>query len=236
MSVTLGEEGLLPARRISSIIESHENASAQGGKSVRILALGSGMGLVACSVLWIVDQRFSLLEMAASLAALAAGICSFILESNLSFCESLREKLVAKFPILRKVSGRGSMYAFVGMLQCALFHALHLIVGLFTAVVGIYMIKIGQHASESLSKLKKSITDEKALLNAFQSNDRNRDGILEMFEFEGLVLDLGIELDNDELDAAFSSIDTNNDKKIVYDEFRTWWKASTAEADVGVTV
>jgi Ca2+-binding EF-hand superfamily protein len=73
-------------------------------------------------------------------------------------------------------------------------------------------------------------------LNAFQSNDRNGDGILEMFEFEGLVLDLGIELDNDELDAAFSSIDTNNDKKIVYDEFRTWWKASTAEADVGVTV
>ncbi|KAL3806940.1 hypothetical protein ACHAXA_000301 [Cyclostephanos tholiformis] len=236
MSVNLGNEGLLPARRISSIMESHGNASTLGGASVRILALSSGMGLVACSVLWIVDQRFSLLEVAASLTALVTGICSFVLESNLSFCESSREKMVAKVPIFGKVSGRGSMYACVGMLQCALVDAIHLTVGLFTAAVGIYMIKLGRHASESLSKLKKSITDEKALINAFQSNDRNGDGVLEMFEFEGLILELGVELDNDELDAAFSSIDTNNDKKIAYDEFRTWWKASTADADVCVTL
>jgi hypothetical protein len=236
MSVTLGEkrEGLLPARRISSTMESYAHASTQGGKSVRILALASGMGLMACSVVWIVDRRFSLLDIVASLAAFAAGICSFVLESNLSICEGLREKLVANASIFGKVSGRGSMYACVGMLQCALFHTLQVIVGLFTAAVGIFMIKLGQNASESLSTLRKSITDEKALLNAFQSNDSNGDGILEMFEFEGLLLALGIELDDDELGAAFGSIDANNDKKIFYDEFRTWWKASTAEADVGV--
>jgi hypothetical protein len=236
MPVTLGNAGLLPARRVSSIIESHANASTQGGTSVRILALASGMGLVTSSVLWIVDHRFSLLEVAASLTALATGICSFVLESNLSFCESSREKMLAKAPVFGKVSGRGLIYACVGMLQCALFNALHLTVGLFTAAVGIYMIKLGRHASESLSTLKKSITNEKALLNAFQSNDRNGDGVLEMFEFEGLILELGVELDNDELDASFRFIDTNNDKKIVYDEFRTWWKASTADADVGVTL
>jgi len=109
---------------------------------------------------------------------------------------------------------------------------LDIVVGLFTAAVGIYMIKVGQKASASMSTLRKSITNEKALLAAFQANDRNGDGVLEMFEFDGLVYSLGIELDSDELDAAFSSIDTNNDKKIVYDEFRTWWKACTAETDI----
>ena len=79
--------------------------------------------------------------------------------------------------------------------------------------------------------MQKSITDEKVLLETFRANDRNGDGVLEMFEFDGLVLALGIELDSDELDAAFSSIDTNNDKKIVYDEFRTWWKTFTADTE-----
>eukprot|EP00578_Thalassiosira_sp_NH16_P011727 CAMPEP_0181128158 /NCGR_PEP_ID=MMETSP1071-20121207/28597_1 /TAXON_ID=35127 /ORGANISM="Thalassiosira sp., Strain NH16" /LENGTH=98 /DNA_ID=CAMNT_0023213975 /DNA_START=580 /DNA_END=876 /DNA_ORIENTATION=- len=93
------------------------------------------------------------------------------------------------------------------------------------------MIQVGRSAAKSLSILKNSISDEKALLKTFQANDRNGDGVLEMFEFEGLILALGIELDSDELDAAFSSIDTNNDKKIVYDEFRTWWKTFTAETE-----
>jgi len=123
------------------------------------------------------------------------------------------------------------MYAAIGLMQCAVFTALHLLVGLFTAAVGIYMIQVGRSAAKSLSILKNSITDEKILLKTFQANDRNGDGVLEMFEFEGLILALGIELDSDELDAAFSSIDTNNDKKIVYDEFRTWWKTFTAETE-----
>ena len=45
------------------------------------------------------------------------------------------------------------------------------------------------------------------------------------------MLTLGVELDNDELEAAFCSIDTNNDKRIVYDEFRSWWKGCTAEVE-----
>jgi len=111
------------------------------------------------------------------------------------------------------------------------FHALHLFVGLFTAIVGLYMINIGQQSAKSLAILKKSIKDENALLEAFQKNDQNGDGILEKFEFDSLILELGVELDNDELEAAFCSIDTNNDKRIVYDEFRSWWKGCTAEVE-----
>ena len=48
-----------------------------------------------------------------------------------------------------------------------------------------------------------------------------------MYEFEGLISSLGVELDHDELEAAFFSIDTNHDQKIAYDEFRAWWKGSS---------
>mmetsp|Transcript_24426 Transcript_24426/g.44899 ORF Transcript_24426/g.44899 Transcript_24426/m.44899 type:complete len:244 (+) Transcript_24426:68-799(+) len=233
---TVGEkkEGLLPSKRVSAVYDSHVQESTQGGTTVRILAFASGIGLAACSVVvwlhWIIDHRFSWLEMVVSITAFVVGICAFVLESNLSFVQESRGKITTKAPIFGQVRGRGSMYAAAGILQCTLFHPLDLLVGLFTAAVGIYMIKVGHKSSESLSTLKISITDEKALLEAFQTNDRNGDGVLEIFEFDGLVYTLGIELDSDELDAAFSSIDTNNDKKIVYDEFRTWWKACTAEA------
>mmetsp|Transcript_6304 Transcript_6304/g.15683 ORF Transcript_6304/g.15683 Transcript_6304/m.15683 type:complete len:243 (+) Transcript_6304:174-902(+) len=237
MVTTSGEkkDGLLPPGRVSAVYNSFVQTSTHGTTTIRILAFAAGMGLIACSVLlwthWIVDHRFSWVEMAISISSFAVGTCAFLLETNLPFSAKLREKLIANAPILGKVTGRGSMYAAIGLMQCAVFTALHLLVGLFTAAVGIYMIQVGRSAAKSLSILKNSISDEKALLKTFQANDRNGDGVLEMFEFEGLILALGIELDSDELDAAFSSIDTNNDKKIVYDEFRTWWKTFTAETE-----
>ncbi len=185
---------------------------------------------------WIVDVRFAWVELFMSMTALAVGTCAIIVESRLSICEGPRTIVLANAQALEKVSGRGSLYAVTGLLQCTVFHPLQLFVGLFTSVVGIYMIQVGRRASSSLALLKNSITDEKALIDAFQSNDRNGDGILEVFEFDGLLLALGIELDSDELDAAFSSIDTNNDNKIAYDEFRGWWKACAAAAEEGIFV
>jgi len=237
--VTTGDgkkDSLLSSNRVSNIYESHVQASTQGETSVRILAFAGGMGMVACALMmwlhWILNRRFSLLEMAMSIISLVVGVCALILESNFSFVQETRHKMTKRLPIFRQVRGRGTMYATAGIIQCAMLDPLDIVVGLFTAAVGIYMIKVGQKASASMSTLRKSITNEKALLAAFQANDRNGDGVLEMFEFDGLVYSLGIELDSDELDAAFSSIDTNNDKKIVYDEFRTWWKACTVETDI----
>lgn len=231
---------LLSPRRVSAVYDSHVQASTQGGTTIRILAFASGFGLIACSLLlwlrWIVERRFSFLELCVSMTAIAVGAFAFVLESNLSFVEKARAAITSRAPIFGQIRGRGWMYAAAGIVQCAVLHPLHLLVGLFTAAVGIYMIRVGQRTTATLLTLKKSITDEKALMAAFQANDRNGDGVLEVFEFDGLILSLGIELDSDELDAAFSSIDTNNDKNIVYDEFRTWWKAFTAEAEAEIVV
>ena len=234
------KEGLLPSRRISAVYNAHEKQSTIGATNIRIVALACGMGLIASTALlwtrWIVEHRFSWFELFVSMIAFGVGTLSFILEGNILFFEERKIKIITRIPNLGQVSGRGAMYTGVGLLQCSVFHPLNLFVGLFTAIVGLYMIKIGQNAAKSLSTLKTSITDEKSLLAAFQANDQNGDGVLEMFEFDGVLLQLGLELDQDELDAAFSSIDTNNDKKIVYDEFRMWWKACTADAESGIMV
>lgn len=233
------KEGLLSTRRVSGIYDERVQASEEGGTTVRILALAGGLGLLAASLStwlrWILDRRFLWLELAVSITSFVVGTCAFLLESNLSFVQGARENITTKAPQFGQVRGRGPMYAAVGILQCTIFHPLNVLVGLFTAAVGVYMIKVGQKAAQSLATLKASITDEKMLLEAFQANDRNGDGVLEMFEFDGLIYTLGVELDCDELGAAFSSIDTNNDKKIMFDEFRTWWKACTAEAESRVS-
>lgn len=234
ISVDNKKEGLLP-RRISAVHDAHLHESTHGATTVRILGFACGMGLMSASVLlwtkWIVDHRFSFFELFVSLLGFGVGIVSFILESNCFFIEESKKNMINAIPYLGQVSGRGALYTGVGLLQCSVFHALHLFVGLFTAIVGLYMINIGQQSAKSLAILKKSIKDENALKEAFQANDQNGDGILEKFEFDSLMLTLGVELDNDELEAAFCSIDTNNDKRIVYDEFRLWWKGCTAEVE-----
>lgn len=228
------KDGLLPPRRVSNIYDSHVQASTQGETSVRILAFAAGMGLVACALMvlvhWIGSHRFSWLEFPIFIASLVVGAFALALESNVSFMQAARMKITGKAPGLGQVKGRGAMYTVVGLLQCAMLDPLDILVGLFTAAVGVYMIRVGHKAAASLSALKLAITDEAALLDAFHIHDRNGDGVLEMFEFDGLIYSLGVELDSDELDAAFSSIDTNNDKKIAFDEFRSWWKACTTDS------
>lgn len=230
----------IPAHRVSSIMESNAHVASRGTKSTRILATASGMGLILSSCSIFVIHTPLLLEILNSFLALITGMMALILETNLSICNDheVRMNLMTKFPLLVKVSFRGLLYCTVGQSLLILFafwpiyHVLHGIVGLFTSCVGLYMIRIGTHASKLTATIRKSITDETSVLTAFANNDKNGDGHLEMFEFEGLMLELGIELDADELTSTFNLIDTNNDKKIVYDEFRTWWRIFIADVNL----
>jgi hypothetical protein len=230
----------IPAHRVSSIMESNAHVASRGTKSTRILATASGMGLILSSCSIFVIHTPLLLEILNSFLALITGMMALILETNLSICNDheVRMNLMTKFPLLVKVSFRGLLYCTVGQSLLILFafwpiyHVLHGIVGLFTSCVGLYMIRIGTHSSKLTSTIRKSITDETSVLSAFANNDKNGDGHLEMFEFEGLMLELGIELDAEELTSTFNLIDTNHDKKIVYDEFRTWWRIFIADVNL----
>lgn len=228
---TLAKRDALVSDRVSQTVDSHVQASSEGNTTVRILALCAGLGLLACSLsIPLAHSYFGFLEFTVLLVSLVVGMLAVILESNLSVVQPARSVIVDHVSPLGQMVGRGYMYASVGVLECCIISQLNIFVGVFTAIVGMYMIRVGQRAVQSLATLKEAITDERKLIEAFQLNDRNGDGALETFEFDGLLLTLGIELDNDELEAAFCSIDRNGDKKIAYDEFRTWWKSFTVVA------
>lgn len=234
MTSSTKAEGLLSHDRVTTTLDEKYVKATTGDTSVRLLAFASGLALVVSSfliwTLWIVDHRFSWIEFLASAIGFCTGLYAFILESNFTFVREYRSNIVSNAPFFGRVSTRGIMYSITGLLQCAVFTPLHVLVGLCTGAVGVYLFKIGQTCEESLAKLRASITDEKALLASFQTGDSNGDGMLEAFEFEALIWSLGMELTSDELEAAFSSIDTNNDKKITYDEFRSFWKVCSADA------
>jgi hypothetical protein len=161
------------------------------------------------------------------------GIFALFLESNLPhIIQSVRSTITHNIPICGHVTWRGGIYTIAGLLNLAILEPLHIVVGLFSTGVGIYMVKVGIAAGEHLVKLRASITDEKTLLKAFMRHDENGDGYLQQEEFDSLMLSLGMELNRDELDAIFFQIDVDNDKNIVYDEFRSWWKQTTSEARV----
>jgi len=229
-------EGLLPPHKLSAMYEETTEATKSPTTTIRLLACANGVGLTISSimtaVLSVLNNQISILDIVVIIISAWVGIFALFLESNLALVHTIRSTITHGVPICGHVTLRGGIYTIAGLLNFAILEPLHIVVGLFSTGVGIYMIKIGKKAGEHLVTLRTSITDEKALLKAFMRHDENGDGYLQQEEFESLMLSLGVELDRDELDAIFFTIDVDNDKNIVYDEFRSWWKQTTSETRV----
>ncbi len=59
----------------------------------------------------------------------------------------------------------------------------------------------------------------------FNHYDRNGSGMIEAREFARVCEALGIQLDDDELEAGLSVLDGDRDGKISWDEFAGWWRS-----------
>lgn len=229
-------EDLLPPQKLNAMHEEATEATQSPTTTIRLLAWASGVGLIisatVTAVILSVLNMFRVLDLLVIIISACVGIFALLLESNLAFVQSARSAITHNVPICGHMTWRGGIYTTAGLLNFAIQDPLHIVVGVFSTAVGIYMIRVGKKAGEHLTKLRASITDEKALLKAFMRHDENGDGYLQQEEFESLMLSLGVELDRDELDAIFFQIDVDNDKNIVYDEFRAWWKQTTSETIV----
>jgi hypothetical protein len=230
-------EGLLPPHRVSAIYEETTQATKSPTTTIRLLACASGVGLITSAIMTavhsIINSQITVVDIILIIISAWVGIFALFLESNLPYIiQSVRSTITHNIPICGLVTWRGGIYTIAGLLNFAILDPLHIAVALFSTGVGIHMIKVGKAAGEHLVKLRASITDEKTLLKAFMRHDENGDGYLQQEEFESLMLSLGMELDRDELDATFFQIDVDNDKNIVYDEFRSWWKQTTSDARV----
>ena len=57
----------------------------------------------------------------------------------------------------------------------------------------------------------------------FRRFDRDGSGSIDVGELAGMLEALGMEPDDDELDAAIERLDTDESGRISWDEFRAWW-------------
>jgi calmodulin len=70
-------------------------------------------------------------------------------------------------------------------------------------------------------KLDEEELDE--VREAFDYNDRDEDGLIDLEEFADMLDDLEADMSEAETHAGFREIDTNHDGKIDFGEFAAWW-------------
>lgn len=68
-------------------------------------------------------------------------------------------------------------------------------------------------------------TDEQLdeLREAFDYNDRDKDGRIQLDEFSAMLDELEADMSPTDIEIGFKDIDTNDDGLIDFDEFVAWW-------------
>ncbi len=75
--------------------------------------------------------------------------------------------------------------------------------------------------SQKKDKLSPEELDE--LREAFDYNDRDADGRIQIDEFAAMLDELEADMSRKEIEIGFQDIDTNDDSLIDFDEFAAWW-------------
>jgi calmodulin len=61
------------------------------------------------------------------------------------------------------------------------------------------------------------------LREAFDYNDRDNDGRIQLDEFSAMLDELEADMSGKEIEIGFKDIDTNDDGLIDFEEFVDWW-------------
>ena len=61
------------------------------------------------------------------------------------------------------------------------------------------------------------------LREAFDYNDRDNDGRIQLDEFSAMLDELEADMTRTDIEIGFKDIDTNDDGLIDFDEFVAWW-------------
>lgn len=61
------------------------------------------------------------------------------------------------------------------------------------------------------------------LREAFDYNDRDKDGRIQLDEFSAMLDELEADMSPSDIEIGFKDIDTNDDGLIDFDEFVAWW-------------
>mmetsp|Transcript_615 Transcript_615/g.820 ORF Transcript_615/g.820 Transcript_615/m.820 type:complete len:319 (+) Transcript_615:94-1050(+) len=206
--------------------------ATEGPLSFRVLAFLGGVAMIITSVLdWLGEIfRFSVLRALISVYTFIFGVFICILEGKMFVPDTAKYQLrvfsLAKF--LKFVWGRGAFYFFAGSLQFSQMGFLNMASGGFMCFVGIISIITGWSTASKLKQVRESLANVTTVNDKFVKYDDDNDGYLDATNFAALVKDVGLELDHNELVAAFATIDKDDDEKISLQEFNNWWSSFQA--------
>lgn len=207
--------------------------AGDGPMSFRMLALCGGGTMAVLGFLGVISSLLNPFSAVVSLYFLFFGCVIVMLEAkNKFYPEKIRTIVVAEFKFLMYLNGRGAFYVFVGTLLMSQSSFIESLLGLYMVIVGCIMIGVGSHANNKLSAMKSHITDEAAVISAFNSADKDQNGFLTATELAELCKTLGSELSTNELEAAVLCLDTDGSGHICQKEFLTWWTSTTVPVEL----
>jgi len=74
-----------------------------------------------------------------------------------------------------------------------------------------------------MAKTKPTEEELDELREAFDYNDRDSDGKIQLDEFSSMLDELEAETSKSDIEIGFKDIDTNDDGLIDFEEFVAWW-------------
>ena len=119
--------------------------------------------------------------------------------------------------------GRSIVYIFIGLLLFTQNTWFQSTIGVIVITLGIYICYHMKNAEFALNRMKSQISDGQQLRLIFEQCDIDKNGSLDSTELALVCSKLGTKLNNDELEAAIAMINKNNDGKISFEEFQSWY-------------
>jgi hypothetical protein len=209
----------------------------EGSPFIRIPAFLGALALIVATVISLVMEPDAWTAHSIVMAVCILLMSTFVLildgrflaSNPLSARAHLRNILTRNFNIFRFLWGRGLLYVAAGILSVAQMWKVNLYAGFYVISVGVVALSVGVHASRKFAALRNSLADESFLLLVFSNYDTDGDGYVNPSEFAILLADLGMELDDRYTLKAFNVIDTDNDRRVSFEEFSHWWASGYIE-------
>ena len=209
----------------------------EGSPFIRIPAFLGAISLIVATVISLVMEPESWTAHSIVMSVCILLMSTFVLildgrflaSNPLSARAHLRNIMTRNFNIFRFLWGRGLLYIAAGILSVAQMWPVNLYSGIYVICVGVVALSVGVHASRKFAALRNSLADESFLLLVFSNYDTDGDGYVNPSEFAILLADLGMELDDRYTLKAFNVIDTDNDRRVSFEEFSHWWASGYIE-------
>lgn len=211
----------------------------EGTSNYRTMAFIGGVAMILTSVLSSIESvlHFRIVDVVISGYCTLFGILICIVEGqnfipNYDILLPIRVSVLRFLPFLKYLWGRGALYTFSGALQLSQLRPMNIFSGLFLVGVGILFVAVGVDTHRRLSNLKNALGDEQTLIRQFKQYDVNHTGALNREQFTQLILSLTENnIEGDELEAAFSYVDMDDDGSITLDDLKIWWNTFDADTE-----